>query len=145
MLASGDTQPISAGKSRTGRGRSSHADVGHDCKVHRPAATSTGFYSIRFPLPKPRESTSVKATLKTQALRIGTIYGTVPKLIELRPLLADLDLSLRLLQSPWLRSLRSRSRGCHDPGYNVARHSQCVCYRTTHPCSRTTTSVPSHP
>ena len=51
---------------------------------------------VRFPLPKPRESTSVKATLKTQALRIGAIYGTVPKVIELRPLLANYELSLRL-------------------------------------------------
>ena len=46
-----------------------------------------GLNAVRFPLPKPREAAPIQTAPKPETLRVGTVHGTLPKIVELRPFL----------------------------------------------------------
>ena len=46
-----------------------------------------GLNAVRFPLPKPSEAAPIQTAPKPETLGVGTVHGTLPKIVELRPFL----------------------------------------------------------
>ena len=46
-----------------------------------------GLNAVRFPLPKPREAAPIQTAPKPETLGVGTVHGTLPKIVRLRPFL----------------------------------------------------------